>query len=96
MVEKKSRKNNVTMALNVLYANKKEIYPAYVSKHNLNHENQVIFLMISNGEKLWHYLAVKRLSTLWRGITSEHHGDFYCSNCFYVFATESKLQSHKR
>ena len=52
MVEKKSRKNNVTMALNVLYANKKEIYPAYVSKHNLNREKQAIFLMISNGEKL--------------------------------------------
>ena len=36
----------------VLYAKKEEIYPAYVSKHNLNHEKQVILLMISNGEKL--------------------------------------------
>ena len=27
---------------------KKEIYPAHVSKHNWNHEKQVILLMISN------------------------------------------------
>ena len=33
--------------------------------------------MISNDEKEgWHYLAVKKLSALLRGITSKHHGDF--------------------
>ena len=31
---KKNEKNNVTIALNVLYANKEKMYPAYVSKHN--------------------------------------------------------------
>ena len=31
--------------------------------------------MISNGEE-WHYLAVKKLSELLRGIMSKHHGDF--------------------
>ena len=52
--------------------------------------------MISNGEK-WHYLAVKKLLALLRGITSKHHGDFYClNNCFYYFAKENKLQSHER
>ena len=39
---------------------KEKIYPAYVSKHNSNRENQVILLMIRNEEKL-HYLAVKKL-----------------------------------
>ena len=29
----------------------KNIYPAYVSKHNSNSEKQVILLMIPNGEK---------------------------------------------
>ena len=29
-------------------------------------------------------------------MTSKHHGDFYCLNCFHSFATENKLQSHKR
>ena len=30
------QKNNVTIALNVLYAKKAKIHPAYVSKHNSN------------------------------------------------------------
>ena len=49
--------------------------------------------MITNGEK-WHYIAlkseptydgfnrpIKSLSRLFRGITSNHCGDFYCLNC---------------
>ena len=39
---KKFEKNNVTIALNVLYAKKEKIYPTYVSKHNSNREKQVI------------------------------------------------------
>ena len=55
------------------------------------------FFMISNGEKL-HYLAVKNLLTLLRGITSKYHDDFYWMNCFnfFFFTTENKLQLHKR
>ena len=40
---KKFEKNNVTIALNVLYAKKENIYPIYVSKYNSNREQQVIF-----------------------------------------------------
>ena len=29
-------------------------------------------------------------------MTSKHHGDFYCLNCFHSFATKNKLQSHKK
>ena len=47
---KKFRKNNITIALNVLYAKKEKVYPAYVSKHNSNREKQVILLMVSNRE----------------------------------------------
>ena len=62
---KKFEKSNVTIALNVLSAKKEKIYPAYVSNHNSNREKQVIFLMISNGEKgRLHYLAAKKISTL--------------------------------
>ena len=39
---KKAGKNNVTTALNVLYA-KKYIYPAYVSKYNSSREKRVIY-----------------------------------------------------
>ena len=74
---------------------KKKMYPAYVSKHNPNRENQVIFLMILNGEG-WHYLAVKKLSALLKGITSKHHGDFCCLNCLNSILTENKRESHKK
>ena len=50
----------------------------------------------SKRRQKWHYLAVKKLSALLRGITSKHHGDFYCLNCFHSFATENKLQSRQR
>ena len=55
---KKLEKDNLTIALNVLYAKKGKIYTAYVPKHNSNSEKQVILLIIPSGEKL-HYLAVQ-------------------------------------
>ena len=67
----------------------------YKSKYNLTRENQVILLMITDGEK-WHYLAVKKLSALLRAITSNHNRDFYCLNCFCAYTTENKLESHKK
>ena len=51
--------------------------------------------MISSGEN-WHYLAVKSLSRLFRGITSNHDGDYYCLNCFHSYRTENKLNAHKK
>ena len=51
--------------------------------------------MISNG-KNWHYLAVKSLSRLLRGITSNHDSDYYCLNCFHSYRTENKLNVYKK
>ena len=76
---KNLEKNNLIIALNVLYPKKEKIYSVYVLKHNSNREKQVILLMIPNGEG-WHYIAVKKLPALLRGITSKHQGDFYCLN----------------
>ena len=46
-------KNNATIVLNVLYVNKENIYPAYVSKNYSNLEKQVIILMIpKEGQRL--------------------------------------------
>ena len=45
--------------------------------------------MITDGTK-WHYLAVKSLSALLRGITSNHNGDFYCLNCFHSYRAKEK------
>ena len=52
------------------------------------------FLLITDGEK-WHYVAVKSLSALLRGITGNNNGDFYCLNCFHSYTTESKLEKQK-
>ena len=68
---------------------------AYKSKYKLKRENQVILLMITDGEK-WHYLAVKSLSALFRGITGNNNGDFYCLNCFQSYTTENKLKKLKK
>ena len=54
---------------------------------------QVILLMITFGEK-WHYLAVKKLSALLRGITSKHDGKFLCLNCFHSYTAKNKLGEH--
>ena len=51
--------------------------------------------MISDGEKC-HYLVVKNLSRLLRGITSNHKEDFYFLNCFHSYRTENKLEAHKK
>ena len=61
---KKFESNNKSTALNILYVphNTEKIRHAYKSKYNLNCKNQVILLMITDGEK-WHYLAVKSLSS---------------------------------
>ena len=61
-----------------------------MSKYNLKRKNQVILLIITDGKK-WNYLAVKKLSGLFRGKTSKNNGQFFCTNCFHSFKTENKL-----
>ena len=73
----------------------KKIEIVYKSKYNLIRDNQIILLMIRNG-KNWHYLAVKSLSRLLRGISSNHNSDYYCLNCFHCHTTENKLNVHKK
>ena len=96
---KRFERNNKTIALNILFVphKKRTVNLAYKLKHNRKRENQVVFLMITNGEK-WHYIALKSerpddgfnrpirsLSRLFTGITSNHSGDFYCLNCLHSF-----------
>ena len=61
-MEKKilKKENDPKTALNIPYIKEKEIYPACISKINLNSKKQIVSLMIPNVEKEgWHYLAVK-------------------------------------
>ena len=72
-----------------------DICSAYVSKHNSSREKQVILLMILNGKE-WHYHAVKKLSTLLKGITSKNNYDFYCFNCFIPLEQKTNLNRIKK
>ena len=94
---KKFEQNNKATVLNILFVkdNTKQIRQAYISKYNNKRNNQVILLMITDNVK-WHYITVKRISRLLRGITSNHVGDFYCLNCFHSYTTEKKNKKHER
>ena len=53
-------KNNETIALNIFQVPYDEIKitHTYKSEHNHTRKNQVVLLMITDGEK-WHYIALK-------------------------------------
>ena len=59
---KKIEQNNKTIALNILFVpyNTEIIRLAYKLEYNHKCKNQVILLMITDGNK-WHYLAVRNL-----------------------------------
>ena len=57
----------------------------------------------------WHYIALKSdsidngfnwpirsLSRLFRGITSNNNGDFYCLDCLDSFRADTKLEKQER
>ena len=90
--------NNKEIALNILFVrhNKRGIELAYISKYNYKRKKQVILLMITDDGKRWHYLTVKSLLALPRGISSSNNGDFYCLNCFNSYRTLNKLEKHER
>ena len=60
-------------------------------------------------EEKWHYIALKSelsgnghkkptqsLSKLYRGITSNHNGDFHCLRCLHSYRTDKILKDHAR
>ena len=61
----------------------------------------------SGGIDKWHYIALKSvptdngfnrpirsLSRLFRGITGNNNGDFYCLGCLHSFRTDNALEKH--
>ena len=92
----KIKKINKAIALNILYIphNIEEKRHVYISKHNSTREYEVIFLMITDGEK-WHCLAAEKMSALFCKITSKNDGDFYWLNSLHSFRTENKLKEHE-
>ena len=72
------------------------VYPACISKYNHKRRKQVILLMITDDGERWHYLDVKSLSTLLRGISLSNNEEFYCLNCFHSYRTLNKLKKLER
>ena len=51
--------------------------------------------MITVDGENWHYLTVESISALFRGITSNNNGDYYCLNCFHSYRTNNTLKNMK-
>ena len=68
----KFERNNKTTARNILFVphNEKEIRHAYKSKYNRKRE---------------YNRPIRSFSRLFRGITANHNGDFYCLNYLHSF-----------
>lgn len=64
-----------------------EIQYVYISKYT--RQKQTIILMIKTVETLYN-IVVKKLSSLFRDITSKHNGDFCFLNCLNSFKTKEK------
>ena len=82
-------KHNNQVNLLMITTNKDDL--GYIVVKN-NGEWYDISVNITN----WHYLAVKKISALLRGITSNHNGNFYCLNCIHSYTTKEKLKKHER
>ena len=52
--------------------------------------------MITGNENNWHYLTIKNMKRLIRGVTSNNHGDIFCRNCMHSYCTENSLKKHER
>ena len=51
--------------------------------------------MITDGSPHCYYLAIKNISGLLRGITSNHNGEFSCLNFLHSFRTKNKRKKHE-
>ena len=51
--------------------------------------------MITDNNNNWHYLTVKSIFKLLRGITN-NNGDSHCLNYFHSYRTKNKIKKHKK
>ena len=73
-----------------------EIRQFCISKHNNTRNIHANLLMITDSFGKWHYVAIKSISGLLRGITSTNNSDFYCLNCFHSYRTQKRLKEHEQ
>ena len=91
-------RNNKDIALKIFSAHPTDKKLNLIRKSDYNHKRQHIvdLLMITDNQNNWHYLTIKNMKRLIRGVTSNHHGDFFCRNCMHSYRTENALKKHER
>ena len=72
----KSVRKIIKQLLRMCYVLKNAYKPCLHFKTQLKSQKPNHSLMIPNNREGWHYLTVKELSALLRGVTSKHAGDF--------------------
>ena len=80
----KFEKNNLTIALVISYPRKEKVFPAHVSKHNSNHEKQVIILYYS-----------KKITGMIKRNSVKKRNWFLLSELPSFFGTENKRKQTK-
>ena len=91
-------RNNKDIALNVFSAHLTDEKFNLICKsdYNRQHQHIVDLLMITHSQNNWHYLTIKNMKRLIRGVTSNHQGDFFCRNCMHSYPTESAPKKHEQ
>ena len=51
--------------------------------------------MVTDNHDNWHYIAVKNISRLCRGVTSNNNGDHYWLNCLHGCRAKNALIRHE-
>ena len=106
---KRFEKISETVALNIVQVPHDEIKITHAckSEYNRKRKNQVVLLMTADDEKCHIALkseptddglnrSTKSLSKLFRGITANHNGDFFCLSCLHSSGTDNVLKKHER
>ena len=91
-------RNNKDIALNMFSTHPTDKKLTLIRKSDYSHKCQYIvdLLMITDNQNNWHYITIKNMKRLIRGVTSNHHGDFFCRNCMHSYRTENALKKHER
>ena len=93
---KRFEKQNPEISVSVLgYSKDEKIYPLRISKKENKRKNNIVLLLIKNGDNS-HYCLVKNLSALLSSQVNKKKSKLYfCLNCLNGFDTMEKLEKHK-
>ena len=93
---KRFEKQNPEISVSVLgYSKDEKIYPLRISKKENKRKNNIVLLLIKNGDNS-HYCLVKNLSALLSSQVNKKKSKLYfCLNCLNGFDEMEKLEKHK-